>query len=340
MSKKWYNRLVLGTAVSVFCALAAVGQFAFAQNPGQVIVTTPTGNELVALQTLGPQSAAITTSNLAAWITGGGGGGAGSFTTLTASSTVTLSPASHNVAISPTGTGTVTINPATASALDNTVIGANTPLAGTFTALAGTTLSASSTVTLSPASHNVAISPTGSGTVTINPATASAIDNEVIGGTTPLAGHFTTLSTTGVITGSTTSFASDTGQTATSTLCQDTTSHVVYSGSGAAGICKGTSSIRFKQNIGQVAYGLPEVMKLQPVSYYTKPGFGGDPNKQLYGFLAEDVSTVMPQAVTEYDAQGKPSSVDYIGMVPVLVKAIQEQQAQIDQLKHQLSARR
>ena len=101
MSRKWYNRLVLGTAVGVFVALAAIGQFAFAQNPGQVIVTTPTGNELVALQTLGPQSAAITTSNLAAWITGGGGGGAGSFTTLTASSTVTLSPAIANVCQSP-----------------------------------------------------------------------------------------------------------------------------------------------------------------------------------------------------------------------------------------------
>lgn len=55
--------------------------------------------------------------------------------------TFTVSPASHNVTISPTGTGTVTIspagaltiNPTTASALDNTVIGGGTPLAGTFT---------------------------------------------------------------------------------------------------------------------------------------------------------------------------------------------------------------
>lgn len=68
-------------------------------------------------------------------------GGAIAASTLTASSTVTLSPASKNVAISPTGTGTVTIspvgaltmNPTAASALDNTVIGAGTPLAGSFT---------------------------------------------------------------------------------------------------------------------------------------------------------------------------------------------------------------
>jgi hypothetical protein len=47
----------------------------------------------------------------------------------------------------------------------------------------------------------------------------------------------------------------------------------------------------------------------------------------------------MPEGVTEYDPQGKPSSVDYIGMIPVLVKAIQQQQAQIEQLKRQVSKR-
>lgn len=115
-------------------------------------------------------------------------GGAGSFTTLTASSTVTLSPASHNVAISPTGTGTVTINPATASAIDNASIGVTTPLAGKFT-----TLTATGAVSLSPASANVVLSPTGTGVVTVNPATAGTLDNLAIGGTTALAGKFTTL---------------------------------------------------------------------------------------------------------------------------------------------------
>ena len=64
------------------------------------------------------------------------------------------------------------------------------------------TLSASSTVTLSPSSANVTLSPT-SGLVTIAPtggltiaptSTTGTINNVAIGGTTPLAGAFTSLS--------------------------------------------------------------------------------------------------------------------------------------------------
>lgn len=62
-------------------------------------------------------------------------GGPVSATTLTASSTVTLSPANANVAISPTGTGSLTVAPATAGTLNNIVIGGSTPLAGSFTNL-------------------------------------------------------------------------------------------------------------------------------------------------------------------------------------------------------------
>jgi hypothetical protein len=288
-----------------------------AQNPGQVIVTTPTGNELLALQTLGPQSAAITTTNFATWVNAGGGVvGPGAFTTLSASSTVS-------------GTG-FAARFATPGPIGSTV--ASTGAFTTLGASGNVTLSPTGTVTIAPSS-TASLSPVG--VLTVNPTAASTMDNVAVGVTTPLAGKFTTLAWTGLATGT---FGTDSGQTATATVCEDTTSHAVYFGSGAGGICKGTSSIRFKQNIGQIAYGLPQVMQLQPVSYYTKPGFG-DPNKKLYGFLAEDMAPIMPEGVTEYDPQGKPSSVDYIGMIPVLVKAIQQQQAQIEQLKRQVSKR-
>lgn len=64
-------------------------------------------------------------------------------TTLSASSTVTLSPASANVTISPSGTGTVTMAPATAGTLNNLSIGQASAAAGTFT-----TLTANNTTTL------------------------------------------------------------------------------------------------------------------------------------------------------------------------------------------------
>ncbi|CAB4126077.1 hypothetical protein UFOVP73_2 [uncultured Caudovirales phage] len=53
---------------------------------------------------------------------------------------ITLNPASFNVTISPTGTGTVAIAPATAGAINNMTVGATTPLAGSFTALTATSV--------------------------------------------------------------------------------------------------------------------------------------------------------------------------------------------------------
>ena len=126
----------------------------------------------------------------------------------------------------------------------------------------------------------------------------------------------------------------DSAQTATATVCEDTTTHVYYFGSGTAGICKGTSSIRFKQNIGAMTEGLREVMAMRPVQYFAKPDYG-DPNKPLYGLLAEDMELVS-KVLTEHDSNGKPSSVDYIGIVPVLIRAIQQQQAEIESLKARL----
>lgn len=69
--------------------------------------------------------------------------GAGGGDNVTVSAPIAINPANGLVNISPTGTGTVTINPATAGTINNTSIGATTPAAGTFT-----TLTSSGTATL------------------------------------------------------------------------------------------------------------------------------------------------------------------------------------------------
>jgi hypothetical protein len=141
-------------------------------------------------------------------------GGALTATTFSASSTVALSPASANVTISPTGTGTVTIspsgqlilNPNTASNIDNTAIGVTTAAAGRFT-----TLSASSTVSGTGFATYLASPPAIGGTVaaaitgtTITATTSlSGPHNGTVGATTAASGAFTTLSSN-----STTSFTS------------------------------------------------------------------------------------------------------------------------------------
>ena len=77
-------------------------------------------------------------------------GGPASHTTITASgtitaqSTVTFNPSNANVSIQPSGTGTVTINPATAGTLDNVAIGATTATTGKFTTMNATSLVTSS----------------------------------------------------------------------------------------------------------------------------------------------------------------------------------------------------
>jgi hypothetical protein len=111
--------------------------------------------------------------------------------TFTANGTVSLSPANYNVTISPTGTGTVTVNPNTLGAIDNVAVGANTRASGAFT-----TLASNGNATLSGNGSIVSLTPSGSGYVTINPGAVGTIDNMVIGGNTAKAGTFTALTAT------------------------------------------------------------------------------------------------------------------------------------------------
>ena len=119
------------------------------------------------------------------------------------------------------------------------------------------------------------------------------------------------------------------------TVCRDTTTGQLYRGSGTLGICLGTSSERYKHDIKPLDVGLAQIMALQPKSFYMNKGYG-DPNKLMYGFKAEDAVHVLPK-LTGHDAEGRVSSFDYLGVVPVLVKAMQEQQVKIDNLEARLA---
>lgn len=112
----------------------------------------------------------------------------------------------------------------------------------------------------------------------------------------------------------------DTGQ-ADRTVCEDTTNHQFYSGTGTAGICLGTSSARFKNRIRGLAQGLWDVLLLKPVQHHYNPGLGMDTDKRYFGFLAEDVEKVLPDLVGK-DKAGKVLSVDYVGIIPVIVNAV------------------
>jgi hypothetical protein len=91
---------------------------------------------------------------------------------------------------------------------------------------------------------------------------------------------------------------------------------------------------RFKKDIVTLSdrNGLDAIMKLNPVTFHWKDGIRGT-GEQL-GFIAQDVQNVLPQLVSE-DKDGT-LTLNSSGFVPPVVKAIQEQQAKIDDLQKRI----
>ena len=89
-----------------------------------------------------------------------------------------------------------------------------------------------------------------------------------------------------------------------------------------------------KTNIKPLETGLAEVMKLQPRRFDWINGDG----ENIAGFIAQEVETVLPDLVSDfkYDEGVTKKAVKMGDMLPTLVKAIQEQQAIIEQLKQKV----
>jgi hypothetical protein len=97
-----------------------------------------------------------------------------------------------------------------------------------------------------------------------------------------------------------------------------------------------TSDIRLKTNIQPTTKGLTDLMQIEVKDYRYKD----DPAKLQTGFIAQQVYEHYPNAVTPggEDVKTNPWMMDYGKMTPLLVKAVQEQQAQIEELKAQNEA--
>jgi hypothetical protein len=95
-----------------------------------------------------------------------------------------------------------------------------------------------------------------------------------------------------------------------------------------------SSDERLKTDVQTVTYGLNEVSNLNPVTFYwTEEASKYDRNKK-YGFIAQQVSPYMPDLVgTDEDGY---HNVDTFSMIPILVKAIKELKAEVDDLKSKL----
>ena len=109
-----------------------------------------------------------------------------------------------------------------------------------------------------------------------------------------------------------------------------------------------TSDRNLKKEIQPLNYGLEEVMKLNPVKF--KWNSGNDDSYKL-GLIAQEILPVINEVVKTHnyvqsDDSGAIEKVElenlgvyYSDLIPVLINAIQEQQAQIEELKNQINKR-
>jgi hypothetical protein len=111
-----------------------------------------------------------------------------------------------------------------------------------------------------------------------------------------------------------------------------------------------TSDVRRKKNIQPLDVGLKEIEQLRPVSFEWKDDILNQSIKgktvhhplefsmqgKQIGLVAQDVEKVLPSVVVTEPSADKMKGMKYSELIPVLVKAIQEQQAEIDELKKQI----
>ncbi|GEM_PF-2088571 len=104
-----------------------------------------------------------------------------------------------------------------------------------------------------------------------------------------------------------------------------------------------------KENIAPLKNPLEQILALNGRKYDLKSGFVGSDQEnnatkkaQLeksrmnkIGFIAQEVEEVLPNLV-RFDAESGLKSVDYIGVIPILVEAIKEQQGEIEILRSQI----
>jgi len=99
----------------------------------------------------------------------------------------------------------------------------------------------------------------------------------------------------------------------------------VWSGPGFNKI----SDQSLKKNIKRIRTKTGQFLQLQAVQFEYK----NTPNKIQFGFLAQELEKIYPELVHELNGKRTLKSIDYLGLIPVLVNLVQQQQKEIDALK-------
>jgi len=103
------------------------------------------------------------------------------------------------------------------------------------------------------------------------------------------------------------------------------------------------SDRRLKQNIQSLEAILPKLLKLNPVSYQYLPKVNPDGHNRT-GFIAQEVLEIFPDVVVNEDVdvsddgkvirkKSEYYAMNYIDLIPITIKALQEQQTIIDEVR-------
>jgi hypothetical protein len=183
-----------------------------------------------------------------------------------------------------------------------------------------------------------------------------AIDNSIIGATTPAAGTFTTVVATNLLGDGSSIVNINADNIASGTLAETRlpasgVTAGTYGGSGGefvesvtvdatgriTGITSGlpASDVRLKENIQPMGSTLQQLMLLVPAQYSWK---NQDDSELSYGLIAQELASVYPHLVKQ--RSDGFFGVNYMELIPVLLKAMQEQQQQIENLQVQVAVKK
>jgi hypothetical protein len=153
-------------------------------------------------------------------------------------------------------------------------------------------------------------------------------DGSTAGGFELAKSNLSNIASVGVITAST--FVGALTGTATTATGLSGSPSITVTGVNASGVItatdfNATSDISLKKNIHFIDDPLGKVMQLNGVSFDWK-----ETNKPSIGVIAQELEKVLPELVS----QGDIKSINYNGIIGVLIEAIKELKAEVEELKN------